>query len=1201
MQRDIMLVLLFAGMVFLFLSNFDLFGAVGGFFRMLMSGLVGTGAYLFPIHLFACILYYTMNEGEEGTNAKIAAASGLYTIFLIICEIITGAVEASTQGDLPGMWDRCANGHTGGGIIGGILGFILYSTVKLPGTVMVLIALTIICIVFLTQRSILNIVEGAADNARERAQVRREEEARWREEHPEDYEDEYDEEAEQARYDAMERERQERLAALHEKERRRVEERYQRAQQPRDARHEGLREKIYRGIVGDTDLTKDPYLNPQNPEMDPELQNMQNTGAAEDYPSSYPMAEDQGEDQSPVSAYADEEYVTGTSANEPSYEEPSYEAPSYEETTSTEKAYDDSKDEKEEEPPISAGLELIRSQKEGSDGIKLTTHDTEKVKGWSRGFEDSPVEEKPSAIPIHRESASLHEINISEFEGSYAALARDAKVPDYDSEDLTSMIIREGMADAFGEETGSFKTPVMAGGAASAAASAFASSNSFREIGSANEGAEKPVETVYETVRHETAAYATSTDYTANAGEAVPYVAPSVNVKPYQAPAYEAPAYEAPAEAYASQEANHADPANVGNATAVHANAGYEEQAYEAQREEPQTPPGMTELTPDTSWEIPEIDEASDTIEAEETKIAMEAPITPDPAENFVHPGEAVSAAAAKHAADAAIHSDHHDENGNAISGAQAPAHSIQERPVAQAAPVQKAAPAPQKREYVFPPLNLLTPGKPSDDSGSDEELRHTAEVLETTLHTFGVSCKITDISQGPAVTRYELLPEQGVKVSKVVGLQDDIKLAIAATDIRIEAPIPGKSAIGIEVPNKVTSVVALHDVLASNDFRSSKSMLTMGIGKDISGSIVTSDLAKMPHVLIAGATGSGKSVCINTIIMSILYHSAPEDVKLLMIDPKVVELSIYNGIPHLLYPVVTDPQRAATLLNWGVSEMEARYRKFADEHVRDIKGYNAKVQENLDKGITEDADGNTYRKMPRIVIIVDELADLMMVAKSDVETAICRLAQLARACGIHLIIATQRPSVNVITGLIKANMPSRIAFAVTQGVDSRTILDMNGAEKLLGKGDMLFFPQGLPKPARIQGAFVSDDDVSAVVEFLREQNPSETDKEVARQIENAGSSGSSDAGSVGGNGGGDTGSDIDGLFVKAGHFIIEKDNASIGLLQRAFRIGFNRAARIMDQLCDAGVVAESEGTKSRRILMTDMEFEAYCSENDIT
>ena len=501
---------------------------------------------------------------------------------------------------------------------------------------------------------------------------------------------------------------------------------------------------------------------------------------------------------------------------------------------------------------------------------------------------------------------------------------------------------------------------------------------------------------------------------------------------------------------------------------------------------------------------------------------------------------------------------------------------------------IAKAAKQPPA-EYRIPPLGLLQKGKAATGDSS-RELKETAMRLQQTLNTFGVKVTITDISQGPSVTRYELQPEQGVKVSKIVGLADDIKLNLAATDIRIEAPIPGKAAIGIEVPNKENMTVALRDLLESKEFQEFNSNIAFAVGKDIAGKTVVADIAKMPHMLIAGATGSGKSVCINTLIMSILYKAHPDDVKLIMVDPKVVELSVYNGIPHLLIPVVTDPKKASAALHWGVSEMEDRYRKFADYNVRDLKGYNKKI-ETMPVPEGEEAP----KKMPQIVIIVDELADLMMVCPGEVEESICRLAQLARAAGIHLIIATQRPSVDVITGLIKANMPSRVAFSVSSGVDSRTILDMNGAEKLLGKGDMLFYPQGYSKPARVQGAFVSDKEVSDVVDYLKNQALGNTYSNYAEDIEekikNIGSSGgSSGSGSGGGN-------DRDEYFEEAARFIIDKDKASIGMLQRVLKIGFNRAARIMDQLCEYGVVGEEEGTKPRKVLMSMEQFEQLLEE----
>lgn len=489
------------------------------------------------------------------------------------------------------------------------------------------------------------------------------------------------------------------------------------------------------------------------------------------------------------------------------------------------------------------------------------------------------------------------------------------------------------------------------------------------------------------------------------------------------------------------------------------------------------------------------------------------------------------------------------------------------------------------KKEYHYPPLKLLKRGSGNSQGDSDEHLRKTAKKLADTLHNFGVNVTITNVSCGPTVTRYELQPETGVKVSRIVNLADDIKLNLATPDIRIEAPIPGKAAVGIEVPNKENHAVMLRELLQSQEFQSAKSKVSFAVGKDIAGKPVVTDIAKMPHLLIAGATGSGKSVCINTLIISILYKASPDEVKLIMIDPKVVELSVYNGIPHLFIPVVTDPKKAAGALNWAVSEMMGRYNTFAEFGVRNLEEYNRKVD-----GMRIPEGEKRPDRMPQIVIIVDELADLMMVAPGEVEDAICRLAQLARAAGIHLIIATQRPSVNVITGLIKANMPSRIAFSVSSGVDSRTILDMNGAEKLLGKGDMLFYPQGYQKPARLQGAFVSDEEVSSIVDFLAEKNPGvQYDSQIEQQV---------NAVSLPGGGAASGGDERDIYFVDAGKFIIEKEKASIGMLQRMFKIGFNRAARIMDQLCDAGVVGPEEGTKPRKVLMTAEEFENYIEES---
>lgn len=496
-----------------------------------------------------------------------------------------------------------------------------------------------------------------------------------------------------------------------------------------------------------------------------------------------------------------------------------------------------------------------------------------------------------------------------------------------------------------------------------------------------------------------------------------------------------------------------------------------------------------------------------------------------------------------------------------------------------QSVPDRKSA---EGKDYIFPPASLLVKEEQGQSSGQQQYLQETAQKLYETLKSFGVNVTITDISCGPSVTRYEMFPEQGTKVSKILSLTDDIKLNLAASDIRIEAPIPGKAAIGIEIPNKHNQTVHFRELIESRVFKTFKSRLAFAVGKDIAGKTVVTDLAKMPHLLIAGATGSGKSVCINTLIMSILYKASPEEVKLIMIDPKMVELSIYNGIPHLLIPVVTDPKKASGALNWAVAEMTNRYKKFTETGVRNIEGYNKKVKELQKSG---EIDPETIKKMPQIVIIIDELADLMMVAPGEVEDAIVRLSQLARAAGIHLVIATQRPSVNVITGLIKANVPSRIAFSVSSGVDSRTIIDMNGAEKLLGKGDMLFYPAGYSKPVRVQGAFISDNEISDVVTFLKEnEDVTIYDTEVTEKIENKLKSSA-------------ISQERDEYFEAAARFVIEKDKASIGMLQRMFKIGFNRAARIVDQLSDAGIVGPEEGTKPRKVLMSSEQLESYFEE----
>lgn len=483
-------------------------------------------------------------------------------------------------------------------------------------------------------------------------------------------------------------------------------------------------------------------------------------------------------------------------------------------------------------------------------------------------------------------------------------------------------------------------------------------------------------------------------------------------------------------------------------------------------------------------------------------------------------------------------------------------------------------ADAKDTEEYVFPVIDLLEK-REVPAAGSRNELYQNAQKLENALMSFGVEARVTQVNQGPTVTRYELIPRQGVKVSRIVNLAGDIALNLAAPSIRIEAPIPGKSAVGIEVPNRHPVTVTLREIIESDVFRKFPSKLAFSLGKTIDGEVKVADIAKMPHLLIAGATGSGKSVCINSLLISILYKAHPKDVKLILIDPKVVELSVYNGIPHLLLPVVNDPKKAAAALNWAVQEMSMRYKKFADLSVRDIKGYNEAVQEHL-------AQGEVLESMPQIVIVIDELADLMMVAGKEVEEAICRLAQMARAAGMHLVIATQRPSVDVITGVIKANIPSRLAFAVSSGVDSKTILDTVGAEKLLGKGDMLFCPIGASKAVRIQGAFVSDHEVERVVEAVRQGTSGPSyQPDLTEKVENAG------AGSLFAQE-----EEKDEYLEDAIRMVVEKQKASISMLQRAYRIGFNRAARLIEAMYERGIVGPDEGSKPRKVLMTKEEYE---------
>lgn len=1051
MQRDVTLIALFALMIFLFLCNFMNLGIVGSFFSGLMFGLTGVMAYVLPVLGFGLYLYYVlMSQRDSKIVAKILAILGLFLIIGVLSELIGTDLSSVTGYDPAGIYSRCLEGRSGGGIIGGTVAFVLYRLLKTFGTILVLLVGAVGCVYVLAQRSILELARDKAMDARLHRLERMEEEERYREEHPEEFEendyleeDSYEEaprshyDESRARYQDLQRERRERKR-LQDEERRR----------------------------------KAP-------------QNMWNTDLSED------------EAFSGMDGHAAEDAAPRKEMNDAGKQ-----------------------DAVPDIPEQKSGQDLDQEdQKASAVDIPIASSEEETISASSEEEMQDPVlleeEKRKEEIRARRDSEELHEI----------------RPEDYWDEEILS---RE---DSFSEEG---ELPVHELPRSPYAQNPAAGGEILRAT-IYRDGEDPDTEALNGT-----------------AAEADVPISGEGDAEALDSGISESDAFDS----------NHSENADFFR---------YEEvPEIRVVRNEPE------EETPEAAG-APETDHEDN----ENSKQAADPAPAPEADQTPMQ--------------DVPVHTERENTTSE-LNAAQEdePEEQAKERAKEQTKEQKKEQPEEpvKKREYQFPPVSLLRPGAGSR-ADSDDELRSTAQTLQTTLRNFGVNVTITDISQGPSVTRYEMLPEMGVKVSKIVSLADDIKLALAATDIRIEAPIPGKSAIGIEVPNREAQPVALRDIVDTEEFRSQKSRLAFAVGKDIAGKPVYGDIAKMPHVLIAGATGSGKSVCINTIIMSILFHAKPDEVKLIMIDPKVVELSVYNSIPHLLIPVVTNPQKAAAALNWGVAEMEARYRAFADARVRDIKGYNALVLQHQKAGGSEKEAVMHF--MPQIVIVVDELADLMMVAKNDVETAICRLAQLARAAGIHLIIATQRPSVDVITGLIKANMPSRIAFRVSSGVDSRTILDMNGAEKLLGKGDMLFFPQGLPKPNRVQGCFVSDDEVTDVVNFLAVNDPVSEEETKRHQreidaIESGGGVGA--AGVTGADEAASHESDVDELFSSAGQFIIEKNNASIGLLQRRYRIGFNRAARIMDQLCEAGVVGDSEGTKSRAILMTPAQFEEYCSDN---
>ncbi|MDO4283846.1 MAG: DNA translocase FtsK 4TM domain-containing protein [Eubacteriales bacterium] len=1107
LKYELILILLFAGMVFLFLANFGVMGAAGNVISSVLFGLFGFSAYLLPVFLFFLAAFWVSNREQESVYRKIAASAGLYLVFGIVCEMVSHSLAESPTYQIAEIYLRCAQGKTGGGVVGGSLAFLCYALLKTVGTVLLLIVVVLVCIVILTERSLF----GAMREGREPWEMQEEGDD------PEPDEGElpghpfYGREASPSGYsrwmqareerklrreaEARERETRRRLDA--QERTRRMEEREREAALAAEAQENNRILRMDRKVSGVT-LNTLPHGDEVQTVLREETEEAWNYGAQE-------YAAQDGEAENPE---------RGTRQDE----ELRREFPDPAET--------------EWESRQLAGRR--RTQERAESLLQDELHEITVDDLTFRALQ-TPLQPLP---PVQE---AVY--------GGIGVLPPADRTPDYTSEAFADRIVRQGYLESAETERENPRTQGQARGAQIPENAAYGAV----PVGPGEAGMSgRPAADAYGRAVAAPGEYGQQSGVWYDTDREAAEVGGRYAADRDAVQSGEDARQAAVQEDYGQFETEREDSAQYGK------DAG--EPAPQRQMEREDVPRGR-EQSALQGQGAP--DETSDTSREREVRRQEQA------SGNMHEISPESGALTEQELEDIRVHRERPQEkNGQ----------GVQTQGAGGTAPRPQAA----SRRYSYPPLSLLTKVEQKKSPESDRELKETALRLQETLRTFGVNVTITDISQGPAVTRYELQPEQGVKVSKIVSLQDDIKLNLAATDIRIEAPIPGKAAIGIEVPNKENTMVAFRDLVESQEFQKSQSRLSFAVGKDIGGKTVVTDIAKMPHLLIAGSTGSGKSVCINTLIMSVLYKATPDEVRLIMIDPKVVELSVYNGIPHLMIPVVTDPKKAAAALNWAVAEMTARYQKFADAKVRDLKGYNAMVK----------AQGGAQKDfMPQIVIVVDELADLMMVSANEVEEAICRLAQLARAAGIHLIIATQRPSVDVITGLIKANMPSRIAFAVSSGVDSRTILDMNGAEKLLGKGDMLFYPQGYPKPARIQGAFVSDQEVGDVAAFLKRENrPAGDDNEIAQAIENiANGTAGAGAGASGNASGG-----LDEHFADAGRFVIEKDKASIGMLQRVYKIGFNRAARIMDQLCEAGVVSEEGGTKPRRVLMSLAEFEAY-------
>ena len=1237
LHEDLILILLLAGMAFVFLSNFGILGIVGKTVSSVMFGLFGFPAWIMPFFVFFAFAFYYSNRGSMKAQRRLISAVILLVCFGIICELISGNLSDHPLYSVKDIYSRCSETRLGGGAIAGSLCFLLYHFMKQVGTILVVIVIVLLCVIVLTDQSLVELIRDKSEDLRESTLARREARDYYRSYYggEEEEEEEPDPEEEMARRQERARlsyeERMARREALRqreeEEEARRLEERDRRIRQREEQRRlraeeQARREEERRLAIEERDriarekeeqrLAEAQRIREEREERENEevLQKVPvYSGSLEATTIVPPGTADQESTEQPA-PYPEEDY-----------------AEYYGEDSSADGAGE-------------AGTA------DGSDSETVQDYGmaASATGDMPSGTEETGTDSRPGRL--YSIGGDLHEITVDSADYRSISVIADASRPDpeeqrysgigipmpaqsspnFTSDEFAERIFRESVRGTLEHDQQVNVEPLPV----HAANEAIHVTGPAKEHPSLNTGGMDPVMSAARTdtlsaasVRPDEAAEKNdiplqpeesgSSFRSANVipfpGRRTPvrYSAELTEILP-EDPGMESstpdPGMEE-ADFFGGGTAEEIIPAgDVLSAGDVF--SAEEELPPEEEYVPVSVPEETVPRTPRTGYgegftpEMPSEPSPSEGSPEEEIRPAMDKsaarPEAPAPAASHtvrteILPGSlfAVNPLSAAPAGEtAADTADNHAEEAAEIIVDREQKEDYVAPISGTVAVTVKEPEKPKVKPYIYPTLDLLTPGEPVNNAESDKELQETAYRLQTTLKTFGVDVTIPQVSQGPAVTRYELLPAQGVKVSKIVALQDDIKLNLAATDIRIEAPIPGKQAIGIEVPNRKVSTVALRDLLSSPEFIDSKARIAFAVGKDIGGNTIVTDITKMPHMLIAGSTGSGKSVCINTLIMSILYRCDPEDVRMIMIDPKVVELSVYNDIPHLLLPVVTDPKKAASALQWAVAEMSDRYRRFADAQVRDLKGYNEKARTGKDPDMTV---------IPQIVIIVDELADLMMVSANEVEEAICRLAQLARAAGIHLIIATQRPSVDVITGLIKANMPSRVAFAVSSGVDSRTILDMNGAEKLLGKGDMLFYPQGYPKPARIQGAFVSDEDVADVVSFIKMNNPlPDGHDELRKKIDSmaAGGQGAGIADSLGG------GSDNDEYFVEAGYALIEKDKASIGMLQRLFKIGFNRAARIMDQLCDAGVVSEEEGTKPRRILMSKSDFEAYIEENNI-